>query len=659
MLKNNPFFLLNVTTRDNKQIVTEVVENLIIEGDLQESVLLNAQKDLLVSKSRLEAEIKWFPDIAPKRIAEITKILQNDNFNFFELAKELNGVSQSNLIAHICSSQKRNIESIILLISAQQDISIETVKNAINSNRRIAGFPEVSDSLVVDALKDLYSHYTQIILDQILTFEHPGHIMTRIVEQFSTSEIKEKRFLELIADKYDGWVVPQLRNYEDKIDFLINQIKEDEKECESVLKDIIEVLKLWDEYAQPSQLIFHAKGLDEPRSKKIFDKIRNLSLWLANEKQLHQLSLELSKSAKSIFAELPSVSNKLDEDIEQLEDLVKQALGKEDEEPLAIAIQEALKDEQALILSLKKKEFNLNNFSIAGKLYTAFIQVLEKIRGTSSEPEIWRILKRLAIYLNNEKDQPLAAFEIIKTLNNLNPPSPINQSLKEDLYTIEGNLLGNELTSVIKRGDTDRAIQIIERLTIISDSEKDKTEWRNLLNSLKRKKEDKYNGWIAWGIIAFIIFAISQCGDKKSSSYNNVPSTPAYQNNYASSNYKAEPVKLIEIAPVPYSYGEMNLNEVRWCFYQSKRIDFINSQFPTNDNDTNVNRIHNAGLASSYVLSKYNALIDDYNSRCKGKYRESSKSIIDRELSKPEVIQALKDDGMRIMLTWNSGFWFN
>lgn len=548
MLTDNPFFILGVTPRDGKDVIAETFEERAADGDYEESLLMQAQKNLLTSKARLDAEISWFPDLAPKRTAEIVDLLKKIQGakggdrkkyqeNIFQIVQNLSGVSQANLTGYLCGTQTEDTAVLQMLVQAQQDIGVETIKNAINANRKIAGFPEISEQLVEDALKLLKEGYAKDALQQITAFEHPGNVMTQLVEDFSDAEIDEKRFLEIIAERYDAWAIPKLRDFEDKIDQLIAKAQESEKGYKQIVQDIISLLRQWDEYAQPSQLIYYAKGLDEPRSRKIFDKVRDLALWLANEQQEHQISLELSKASKEIFSELPSVSNRLDDDIGTLEDLVKQANAQEDVAPLAEAVIEAMKSEKALLKSLNKREFNTSGKGAAGKLYKAFIAVTQKTKGSSHEAEPWQLLRTLAIFLNNEKEQPFAAQEIIKALCGLNPPRSVAQVLQADAETMEGNLLSKELSNVIRDEKLGRAIEIVERLITLSKTQEDKQEWQKALETLKGKQRSKKIKWIVWGAVILGLIGLSMFDDNKNSSSSSskpyksasTPSTPRYE----------------------------------------------------------------------------------------------------------------------------------
>lgn len=507
MLKENPFFILGVNFRDNRDIVLDAFENKVSDETNEEAVLTQAQKSLLISKSRLEAEVKWFPDLSPKKISEIIK-KQNDYKALQEIMLDLTGVSQANLVCYLSSFNLGDISLLKTLINAQESISLDNIKNFINSNRSIAGFPEVSSPLLENALQELKKCYTKLALQSIISSKKPENTMTQLIQDFSCADIEQRQFLERIAEQYDVWVIPKLRDFEDKIECLIVDANETHADLSEIVNNIIDILHDWDAYAQPSQLIFQAKNLDEPRSKKVFDKIRDFSLWLANEKQEHTLSLNLSKISKEIFFELPSVTNQLDEDIDTLEDLVQKSQEQENIAPLAIAIENAMKDDKKLVKLSNQNEFNLWGTGFVGDLYHIFISVIKKTQNTSYEETPWQLMRNFSIFIHNEKKNPSVAFDILSTLCKLNPPEAVIAVLNTDSQTIERNLLGEELRSVLENKKTIRAIEIIERLIILSKTQDDKQTLQKLLSNLKNNQAQSMNwiGWIIFGV--FILFIL-------------------------------------------------------------------------------------------------------------------------------------------------------
>ncbi len=527
MLKDNAFFLLAVSPRDNKEAIAEAFDEKASDGTYDESLLHQAQKTLMASKSRLEAELAWFLDVSPKRVKQISEAINSDtkrdNSDFYkELLLELNGISKANLAAYVCFQKKGTIEFLEALIEAQSEITLSTIKANINSNRNVAGFPEVDDTLVNQQLDKQRLIWAEAAIQQISQSEHPGNYMTSLLEKFSEGDHVSKQLLDDLMGRYENFIIPVLRNHEDAVNSLIEKIREKEgKDSAELVSEIIKELKLWDEFAQPSQLVYSAKGLDEPRSKKIFELVRDFAIWLANDASQHKLSLELTLASKDIFAELPSVSHRIAEDIGTLEELVQEGETHEAVAPIMSIVLEIFRSETALVKDLKKHDFSANAPGVAGELFRTFERITKDARGTSFQEVPWLILKKLCIHLNNERDNPETANKILTAIAAMSPPEGMKEEITKDLHTMQENIWGKELKEAIASKNVARAKIVLNNLIQIADNEQDKAQWRGVLTAIEKKNRNSLFGWIFWiGVILFIAM-LDECdsGSSRTSSY--------------------------------------------------------------------------------------------------------------------------------------------
>ena len=152
MLNKNAFFLLGVSPRDNQETIADAFDEKASDGVHDEALLHQAHRTLMASKSRLAAEVSWFPDITPKLAKKISEKIEF-NFNksqadfFIGLLSELNGLSKANLAAYICSIKQGNIEFLNAIISSLSEVSPANIQACINANRKVSGFPEVNEDL--------------------------------------------------------------------------------------------------------------------------------------------------------------------------------------------------------------------------------------------------------------------------------------------------------------------------------------------------------------------------------------------------------------------------------------------------------------------------------------------------------------------------------
>lgn len=659
MLKKNPFYILEVSPRDNQESIVEAFDEKSADC-IDESTLLQAQRALMASKPRLEAELSWFHDITPKKAKEISK---NIDSNYDKTAKkffktmlsELNGLSRANLAAHICMDKQGNVECLKALVSAQSEVSLSSIQASVNANRQISGFPEVNEHLISQQLEKLNTNWSEAAIKQIFEAGHPGNYMVELLKIFSQNEdldtLASKRFLDSLMERYESSIVPTLRNHEDAINEIIAGIKEKDINDENEAVDrLISELTLWDEYAQPSQLVYCDKGLDEPRSKEIFENIRDFSLWLANDANQHQLSLKISRAAKDIFAELPFVINQIEEDINVLEGLITNAKMEEVVAPLFDLVLQIFKNDKDFIKTLQKKEFSEDSGGIAGTVFRAFLLVRKDTDNTEHASLPWEMLRKVGIHLNNQSENPKAAAKILKKMQSMNPPEDIADQIDADVYTMHENILGKDLKAAFEAKNSSKVKSILKELIEHGRTEEQKKEWKELLHQVENQKSQMPWWWIFLAIIIFGSMGLDECSGP-SGSYPS--SSKSYQASSSTTDGK------IETKPQYNKNDALSVNELRWCLYQGERIDFIQRQFPSSEYDYSEVAIHNARLITEGLSDQYDALINEFNSRCyNASYYENSERTVKRELSNYNTQQKLKVSAKDIMLSWNSNFHF-
>ena len=657
MLKKNPFFILDVSLRDSQEVIAEAFDEKLADGEHDEGTLFQAQRTLMASKPRLEAELSWFPDITPKKAKELAKHLELDYSKtakkyFYKTLGELNGLSKANLAANICMDEQGDVECLKAIVSAQSEISIQSIQSEINATRKVSGFPDVNEDLISDQLEKLNKIWAEAAVKQIFTAEHSGNYMVELLNVFSQNENEaSKRFLDILMERYESSIVPTLRDHEDTINEIISGIKNNNaKDANDDVDRLIRELELWDEYAQPSQLVHCEKGLDEPRSKKIYENIRDFSLWLANEANEHQLSLKISKAAKDIFAELPFVINRIEQDISALEDLIADAEMEDIVAPLFDLVLQILTNDKDFAKSLRKREFSEGAGGLAGEVYSAFLLVRKDTDNTNHAALPWEMLRKVAIHLNNESENPEAAMKILKKLQSIDPPEGISDQIDEDIHTMEENILGRDLRIALETKNKARIKALLKELIEHGRNEEEKKEWKILLHQVENQKRQLPWGLIIWGIIIFGAIGLDEC------------SGPSGKKSSTSSSYRSSsstPANPIETKPQYNKSGALSINELRWCMYQSKRMDFIQNQFPTSEYDYNAVALHNARLITQEVSDQYDALINDYNSRCyNASYYENSERIVNRELNNNSTMQQIKLSAKNTMRSWNANFRF-
>ncbi len=93
--KSNPFYILDITTRDNRQKIVQIAEDKFLELDY--NICQKARSELTTPKSRIKAELCWFPGLSPKRIGELISQLQLNSYTV-ENISALPNLAHANLL---------------------------------------------------------------------------------------------------------------------------------------------------------------------------------------------------------------------------------------------------------------------------------------------------------------------------------------------------------------------------------------------------------------------------------------------------------------------------------------------------------------------------------------------------------------------------------
>src|SRR2546427_2762966 len=75
-LERNPFWVLGVTTRDDRRRIVERAEERALQMDPERCQ--NARSELISPRSRLSAEMSWLPGVAPRMAENLVRALTQD-----------------------------------------------------------------------------------------------------------------------------------------------------------------------------------------------------------------------------------------------------------------------------------------------------------------------------------------------------------------------------------------------------------------------------------------------------------------------------------------------------------------------------------------------------------------------------------------------------
>jgi len=327
-LRNNPFALLGVSTRDDRRRILESAESKSLE--LDEALCRKAQADLTNPRLRLGAEIAWLPGVSPKKASQYLSALLGGP-SLTRLDASLPVLANLNLMAETWNTidEFRSAEELsgficeVALLFGK--IEAAEVMREINEDRTVSGFPEIRSLDEVEAEITERGRYLRACVRNALN-RMPTSIlvaaMTNAVDRTTSSGEKQApEFIDALVDSYSvdtcGFLEAEAANVHKLID-AIRTSAESKASISNYIDQLETVARNWDTVAQPIQLSAKSRGLDHDASDDLANAIRSLGIDLFNEHDLLQQSQRITALVQGLFAELPEFAERAAKDADAL-----------------------------------------------------------------------------------------------------------------------------------------------------------------------------------------------------------------------------------------------------------------------------------------------------------------------------------------------------
>ena len=297
----------------------------------------------------LAAALSRLPYAKKYNVADkVLELLKLSDGHFTEVGKFLgidilSPVARANLLAARMSrlldcTPDVIAEWILALVQAFETINPTEVRATLNEERRVSGFPEITDlSTIETEIQNLRLYYQQIIkstLENILTAKARVRAVTiilLIVE--STTNSSENRWpilLEDTVDSYETGAQAFLEIVEKNIETLNTELRiaaemeEPDTIFASMVDEFIETVRDWGIIADPIQLNKNRQGLRHNASHNIADRVRQLAIHLFNEYDKLNFSQKILNALQEVFTGIPAIAERITADLETLNRIAKQ-----------------------------------------------------------------------------------------------------------------------------------------------------------------------------------------------------------------------------------------------------------------------------------------------------------------------------------------------
>lgn len=326
-LKSNPFYILNVSCSDNRRTIMSAADEMSFMLDAD--VCIDAQNKLTTPAKRLSAELDWFMDVDKPTLDKIRTCIANGlpiaTANLIFLSK-LNASLHNFLIAEETDIYELSysILDIDKQFSSLREDHLTTLVNKCRADAKMAEISEHDVSLELTKKRESIRQCINSVLSTISDSQYI-ELVTMLAENcIDNASFDDGVVISDIIDLYELRMQSDIDNRTEAIYAQIQRIKnlDNDNAISEAIPGLIKRVENWDKIAQPLQLKSRASGLPHDNSEMMGREIRELVLFLHNEKGLSSEALTILKAMQAVFAEILDLSDLYTNDVRTLTEII-------------------------------------------------------------------------------------------------------------------------------------------------------------------------------------------------------------------------------------------------------------------------------------------------------------------------------------------------
>jgi peptidoglycan hydrolase-like protein with peptidoglycan-binding domain len=651
-LLQNPFILLGVTPNATAQEVKRAYEDALEDDTAPLEVLQKAQQAVLTPRLRLDAELGGFIDVVSTLATQvIAKLKAGAGHEDLKGAiASLHALPKSNVLAHLAGRTPPGEAHLLDLLKTQAMIAPGAVYDAVSDAREHAESGKVERETVAQALAALKERQVKSTIDSLVKGNRFPTIfmmfVRRVLEARNEEHVAE---LDTYVRAYSQAVSAEFSRRREQVISACQAIRTDPKNKKAI-DQLGKMLEHWQEIGHPLQIFEAYKNREEPLARDLYLEIRNLCVWLANEKEEFEAARTITLACTDVFKELPRALGQMGEEGELLAKLRSEQIAVTLLEPLSKAFTEVQDNHRRFEKDVLGSGFGPASAGLARALYEQFVEAVNKVSGTEIAELPWRLVRAVAVSLNNESQSPKAAAAVINGLMAFaalrQPSSAIMDLLQEDQKAARKVLVKTDLEQSVKARRWTAVIQLIDQLLALEADQSERVTLTEMRDTVAAKqRSNRIKGWFWFGAAAVLLIVVisNQDNHPKYSppSYQPVPAPPsAPPSSYFPPPSPQRPTEVPrslaseERPPVGSNLNFTQAN-IRYCSFQEVRLEAARR------------------LVTDADVSYFNDLVSDWNSRCSAyRYRPSDKQVVDAEV--PLRRMALESEAGAVVREWPS-----
>jgi hypothetical protein len=331
-LHRSPFWLLGASSRDDRQRIVQRADDKSLE--LDHDLCQKARAELTNPRTRLAAEIAWLPGLSPKKAEQLAARILTEPM---AIDSGMPALAHLNLMTAAFETLDEPVQAKDVAVFIQEiaslidELVVANVRRDINEDRAVSGFPEISGDDQVEAeLSKRKRHIRDAIKDTLNRFPTET-IVAAITEAVDGAtgggEFHAPELVDELVDSYEVEAHEFLQKEAENVSKLVEAARSvadgDRRSSALVVERIEKVARNWDRVAQPIQVSAKARGITHGPSNELAFQIRDLAIDLFNEHDMVDESKRLTDLLKEVFAEIPLVAERAEQDADAIEAVVE------------------------------------------------------------------------------------------------------------------------------------------------------------------------------------------------------------------------------------------------------------------------------------------------------------------------------------------------
>lgn len=655
-LLKNAFVLLGVSPTARPATIKEAYED-AIEDDFDDAdVLMRAQQTLLTPRLRIEAEVGGFLDVDTSLASQIILDIRAGKrlHEIKEHLIKLHSLPRSNVLAHYGSARQLELDDLCGLIEAQGAIAPGAVCDAINEVRQEIALGRVDRESVSEALSKLADRQAKAVIETLGVEDAAVAFFEQFVSRIVSGSDSATTFrLDVFVSMFRQTVASELSKRSEAVVSVCDEIRKNPKP-DFAYRKLDEALRFWIALVRPIQIYETHRQREDTSTREMYATVRQLALDLSNEQREFESAAKVVAIASGIFGHLPRAAEQMADDTKQLAELCNEKLADELLTPLLQACEQANGSHRAIEPELLKGGFGPGAVGSVKSIFDKFVVAVDSTAKLPCCEVPWRLVRSIAISLNNDSSSPQAAEKIIQGLLDhatRKPPTPETIAmLREDQRAVRKNQVENDLTKNLQAQKWAETERLAERLLALETEEENLKAVRAIRDAAIAKRKAGIRVRWFWGIVIvgagiWILLANGGSTGPQTSSYRPPPSSSntaptwiqptAPSQTVAPPSQKSESFNAGETIPAVGTGLALTRANIRYCTFQRVRLEAARP------------------LVQAGQGQRFSAAVDDYNSRCSDfRYRPSDKSAVDDELRLNR--STLESEGRALAASWRS-----